>query len=516
MPPHDSLMSRLQPGTRLDRFELLGLVARGGMAEVWLARLVGPHGVERLFAVKTMLPQLIEDPSLHKLFIDEARIACRIDHPNVARLHELGEIHGEPYVVMDWIDGDPMSVVLTQLGESTVLPPGITCRIIADACAGLHAAHELRDADGELLGVVHRDISPSNILVDRHGVARVIDFGIARARDRLSERTATGVVRGKLSYMSREQAQGAMVDRRSDVWAMGAVLHHLLASRHPFEGKTPLENVRMVLDGIPATALPDTVPERIREVAARALDHDLETRIQSAASMRQMLLDAMGESGLHTTTDDVAEFVGELLKHRRAERAEFVAAALESARGRAERESAAPEPSREPRATPAAAPAPSHTASPAQALTPANTPSRGHTHPKKSRSHRHSRPSSQSAAQLPPKSTSRSAPRRTEPKRTTVVIAWVGAIALLTVAVVIWLTRSSTVPSAPLPQPVRDTASIPAPSAPVQPSSSPIASSPPAPAPSPSAMPRLPTTSGSGRSPAPRSTGSSWMRDYGF
>lgn len=486
---HDPLQAPLGPGTRLDRFELLGLVARGGMAEVWLARLAGPHGVERLFAVKTMLPQLVKDHSLHKLFIDEARIASRIDHPNVTRLHELGEIQGEPYVVMDWIDGDPMSLVLDELGDSSRMPAGIACRIVADACAGLNAAHELRDPDGELLGVVHRDISPSNILVDRHGVTRIIDFGIARARDRLAERTATGVVRGKLSYMSREQAQGASVDRRSDVWAMGAVLHHMIASRHPFEGKTPLENMRKVLEGVPAAPLPESIPAPIRAVAARALEHELDARIESAAVMRQLLIDAMDASELRTSTDDVAAYLDGLLATRRTERSAFVAAALKAARDR-EREAG--------QTTEAGAQE--------QLEQPPAAVLGGTLEPAQARSDEHHAPSEEpSPTPLPASATP-------GVRRNAVLV---GALVILASAAVLAVALVRDRDAGPLAPVQASSSALPSSHPPATTSLPPAASSA-APEQSSSAPLRTPAAPGSSRPASTSPPSSSWMRDYGF
>src|SRR5258708_1447784 len=170
--------SVLRAGYRLDRYELLCPIATGGMATVWLARLRGKRGFEKLFAVKTIRTELVEDPRFQEMFLDEARIASGIQHPNVAQILDLGEQRDVLFIVMEWVDGDSLAKIrrlVTKIGGR--VPVGLALRILADACAGLHAAHELRDDHGEPLGIVHRDVSPQNILVSAGGAVKVIDFG---------------------------------------------------------------------------------------------------------------------------------------------------------------------------------------------------------------------------------------------------------------------------------------------------------------------------------------------------
>ena len=215
--------SPLAPGYRLDRYELLGPLAEGGMASVWIARQRGKHGFEKLVAIKTILPQYASDDRFRQMFLDEARIASRIEHFNVARIIDLGEEHEVLYLVMEYVDGDSLSKLRRTCTKAGVtIPPGVLLRILADACSGLHEAHELKDESGQLLDIVHRDISPHNILVSTKGVAKVIDFGIAKARDRMAGETNAGVLKGKIQYMAPEQALGRKVDRRADFWAVGA------------------------------------------------------------------------------------------------------------------------------------------------------------------------------------------------------------------------------------------------------------------------------------------------------
>ncbi|HEX4516290.1 MAG TPA: serine/threonine-protein kinase, partial [Polyangiaceae bacterium] len=166
---------RLEPGHRLDRYELLCPIAQGGMASVWLARQHGKHGFEKLVAVKTILPLYAQDLRFQQMFLDEARIASGIEHANVAQILDLGEEKDVLYIAMEWVDGDSLSKLFRAAEKvSHRLPVNIVCRIVSDACAGLHAAHELHDKSGDLLNVVHRDVSPQNILVSTKGQAKLI------------------------------------------------------------------------------------------------------------------------------------------------------------------------------------------------------------------------------------------------------------------------------------------------------------------------------------------------------
>ena len=195
--------AQLAPGARLDRYELLAPIAQGGMAQVWVARLTGHHGFERLVAIKTILSQHAADPRFQRMFLDEARIIANIHHPNVAQILDLGEQVDLLYLVLEWIEGDSVSALRRVVhGSGEKLPLGIVLRIVSDTLNGLHAAHEVKSPDGTLLGVVHRDVSPANVLVSHTGEVKVIDFGVAKAVDRLSEETSAGVIKGKVAYMS--------------------------------------------------------------------------------------------------------------------------------------------------------------------------------------------------------------------------------------------------------------------------------------------------------------------------
>jgi serine/threonine protein kinase len=325
-PPEPGTRGVLRPGARLDRYELLSLVAEGGMASVWVARLFGKHGFEKLVAIKTILPKFAEDPKFRRMFLDEAHIAAGIEHTNVARILDLGEEGGVLYLVMEWVDGDSLNKTQRLLAQKAVssLPIGILLRLVADACAGLHSAHELRGRDGALLHVVHRDVSPQNILVSRDGAAKLIDFGIAKALDRTSDDTGSGTLKGKVQYMAPEQAMGNPVDRRADIWAVGAVLHNFFSGKALYEGDGQLAILHQLTSGKPPPALPATVPRPIAQVIDRALRLNPDERWPTAAEMQRQIEKAMTQSGCQTSTSDVAAFVAAHLPERSVNRRETI------------------------------------------------------------------------------------------------------------------------------------------------------------------------------------------------
>jgi hypothetical protein len=294
----------IAPGARLDRYEVLQRVAWGGMGEVWLGRLDGKHGFEKLVAIKTMLPEIAGDERLRTMFLDEARLASRVAHANVAQVFDLGEAEGLLYLVMEWVDGESLESLAQRFERAGgSLPLGAALRIIGDACGGLHAAHEARGTDGVGLGLVHRDVSPHNILVSDQGVAKIIDFGIARTRNLPSSDTRGGA-KGKVSYMSPEQERGSRVDRRADIWSMGAVLHRVLLGAPPFLEQDSFE---AYVDGrAPFPTLPDRVPGPVASIVARALAPHPAARFATAAEMQAAVEDAARRGGVSASTAEVA------------------------------------------------------------------------------------------------------------------------------------------------------------------------------------------------------------------
>jgi serine/threonine-protein kinase len=325
----------LAVGQRLDRYELLRPIAEGGMASVWAARQHGKHKFEKLVAVKTILPELARQSHFRSMLLDEARIASRVDHPNVVRILDLGDEKDLLYLVMEWVDGDSLWSLRQRLKEEgRTMPAGIALRVLADLCGGLHAVHELRDESGAKLSVVHRDVSPENILIDLHGNAKLIDFGVAKARNRLAEETVTGVLKGKLHYMSPEQAMFRPVDRRADIWAVGAILYRLFAGVPPFRGETREETLRRLRSGQKPPPLPPTVPHVVAAVAERALMHDPAERFATAAELKAALEAALVAIHARTTVDDVADFVAKNMSDVIEARRLAMSLALRSSSGR--------------------------------------------------------------------------------------------------------------------------------------------------------------------------------------
>jgi eukaryotic-like serine/threonine-protein kinase len=322
----------LRAGDRLDRYELLCPLAYGGMAAVWLARNRGHRLMERLVVVKTILPQFASQEHFQTMFLDEARVAAAIDHPNVARTLDVGEKDDLLYLVMEWIDGESLSRLHRAVEKNGAkLPAGVILRIVADACAGLHAAHELRDASGALLNVVHRDVSPQNVLVSTTGVAKLIDFGVAKARDRASEGTTAGELKGKIRYMSPEQALGRDVDRRADIWSLGAMLYEMFARVAPYDGPNEVATLHLLTSGEPPPPLPPHVPREVAAVVERSLAHDRDRRFSTAAEMQRALEGAMLDIGAATTPAQVASLLEGHLKERAIARRRSVEAALAAA-----------------------------------------------------------------------------------------------------------------------------------------------------------------------------------------
>ncbi|MBX3223918.1 MAG: serine/threonine protein kinase [Labilithrix sp.] len=327
--------TQLQPGYRLDRYELLCPLAYGGMASVWLARFGGRLGFERMVVIKMILPQYSQDPRFQEMFLDEARIASKIEHSNVARILDVGEHQDNYFIVMEWVDGDSLSKLLRAAEQQKQrIPPGIALRIVADAAAGLHAAHELKERDGTSLGVVHRDVSPQNILVANSGSTMVIDFGVAKARDRVSQETSAGQLKGKIRYMAPEQALGRAIDHRADVWALGAMLYEMFTGNPPYDGPNEVATLHKLTSGQRPAAMPQTTPAPLRAVVERALGYEPEQRFASALELNLALESAMVEINEPTTPAMVARYTAELLADRKAARKRAVDAALDSARKR--------------------------------------------------------------------------------------------------------------------------------------------------------------------------------------
>jgi serine/threonine protein kinase len=309
-----------QPIALLGRYALFDEIARGGMATVHLARLRGPVGFSKTVAIKRMHEQVARDHHFVAMFLDEARLAGRIQHPNVVTVFDVIAEKGEAYLVMEYVDGAPLSNLLrtsATLGER--VDPTLAVHILRDALYGLHAAHEATDEKGAPLEIVHRDVSPQNILVGADGVARVLDFGIAKAVGRLQD-TDSGQIKGKVAYMAPEQLTGHSVDRRADVFAAGVVLWEALAGRRLFAASSSAETMYRVLEN-PVPPLSDCVadlPKTLVDAVVAATAKEPSKRFASALDFARELERSVNLIPNHVVGHWVRDTAGPSLEARRA------------------------------------------------------------------------------------------------------------------------------------------------------------------------------------------------------
>jgi eukaryotic-like serine/threonine-protein kinase len=331
--PPANTQHEIGPGHVLGRYELLMPIAAGGMAMVWAARLKGTRGFQKIVAVKTMLPKLSEDDQFEKMFLDEASLAAKVRHPHAVEILDLGEQDGVLFLAMEWIDGVPLNQLMKAAKQKGGVPPTVAIRIVMHACSGLHAAHELTDGKGKLIGLVHRDISPQNILVTYDGVAKVVDFGVAKATALNDGATQAGQLKGKVSYMAPEQVRGEPIDRRVDVFAMGIVLYALTTGKHPFrkesEGATLFAITAPEPVVPPRLFLPD-YPQALQDVLLKALEKDRDQRYASASELLKALDKALPPAA-RGSDEEVGAFVKQLFTEQRQRSQATLAEALERA-----------------------------------------------------------------------------------------------------------------------------------------------------------------------------------------
>jgi len=329
-------IEKVGPGSTLGRYEILMPVARGGMASVWAAKLPGSRGFQKIFAIKTMLPDVSDDPEFESMFLDEGRVAARIRHPNVVEIIDLGEQDDVLYLVMEWVEGENLgSLVKAARGHGGV-PLPVILRLASQVCAGLHAAHELRDDDGNLLDLVHRDISPANVLVSTSGFVKIVDFGIAKSKGRLTVTRIGGTVKGKTPYLSPEQLGQQPVDRRSDIFSFGVLLYVLATGLHPFRGDTDTKTIENIAlrEPVPLRALVATTPPEFEALVLKALSKDPADRFSTAGELQRALDQIAGMLGFTTTEEDVAAFVRKALGETLTKRAHDLRSAVDRAEGK--------------------------------------------------------------------------------------------------------------------------------------------------------------------------------------
>src|SRR5689334_13296355 len=275
---------RDHPARVIGRNALYGKLASGGMATVHFGRLLGPAGFSRTVVIKRLNPQFAKDPEFVAMFLDEARLAARIQHPNVVATVDVVSLEDELFLVMDYVRGESFSRLLRAARKKNIdTPIGVIGGVAAGMLHGLHAAHEAKDEHGRPLAVVHRDVSPQNVLVGVDGVPRVLDFGVAKAAARIQV-TRDGQMKGKLAYMAPEQLQAKGVDRRTDVFAAGIVVWEALTGRRLFDAEEASEVLRMILseDIPPPSAVVPSIPRNVDETVMKALIRDPAKRYQTA------------------------------------------------------------------------------------------------------------------------------------------------------------------------------------------------------------------------------------------
>jgi eukaryotic-like serine/threonine-protein kinase len=289
------------------------------MATVWAARQKGSRGFQKTVAIKTMLPSLSEDPQFEQMFLDEAALAARIHHPNVAEILDLGEEEDILYIVMEWVDGEALSTITKQAKKNNVtIQHHISLKVISQACLGLHAAHEMKDDDNNPLHLVHRDVSPQNVLVTYDGIVKLVDFGVAKAMGRAGGETTAGQLKGKVPYMSPEQARGGTIDRRTDVFAMGIVLYKMTTGLHPFLGENDLVTMKNIIGRpVPSPRLKNAqFPVELEHVILKCLQKQPDARYQTMLELHQAIERVQVAMGSAVVDDDVGSVVRSLLGDR--------------------------------------------------------------------------------------------------------------------------------------------------------------------------------------------------------
>ena len=298
-------------GKRLGKYEVLALLALGGTAEIYLARIDGTNGFEKYVVVKCLHEHLADDTEFVKMFLDEARLAAHLDHSNIVQTFELGEHNARYFMVMEFLAGLSLAMVVRRAGERLPggrIPVPLVLNMVAQAAAGLHYAHE-RTTNGKPLNIVHRDISPQNLVVSFEGVTKVVDFGIAKAEHR-ETRTRAGTIKGKFAYMSPEQCVANNVDRRTDVFALGVIAHELLTGRRLFKRASPYETYQAVIEcnvGPPSASNHELDPA-IDPVIMRAVAKDKDHRYATAEAFGDAIQSYLHQRGKGSGPGDVGRF----------------------------------------------------------------------------------------------------------------------------------------------------------------------------------------------------------------
>jgi serine/threonine protein kinase len=286
----------------------------GGMAEIYLANAHSVGGIEKQVAIKRVLPNLVQNKRFVAMFLDEARVSMKLTHANIVQVFDVGRADGTYFIVMEYVDGHNLRQLLQRIVETSYdLPIHYAAYIIMEVCKGLAHAHDQLDPQGESLGIVHRDVSPPNVLLSKAGEVKITDFGLAKAVTQL-EITDPGIVKGKYSYLSPEAADGKEVDHRADLFAVGILLWETLCKRRLFQGKTDLETVELIRQAeIPSIRVfnPNVTVE-LEEIVNKALARDKNQRWHSARDLGDALADFLFSNHLKVTNYDLAEMLTEI------------------------------------------------------------------------------------------------------------------------------------------------------------------------------------------------------------
>ncbi len=308
--------------TPQQRYKVLEKVAAGGMAEVYRAESAGLEGFKKIVAIKRVLPHLSEKKQFIGMFLDEARVSAHLSHSNCVQVFDIGVGDNTYFIVMEYVDGSDLKGVIEYRRKHNMpFPVEEACLICVRICEGLAYAHELTDGKGESLHIVHRDMSPPNVLITRHGEVKIVDFGLAKANSQL-ERSEPGIIKGKFSYLSPEAAKGGTVDARTDIFAVGIILWELLAGRRLFMGESDLETVRMVQAArVPSIReLNKNVSADLEKVLMKALTEEPDQRYLRARDFGTALNQLLFKIGRSVSSFDIAELVEPIRKEREQKR----------------------------------------------------------------------------------------------------------------------------------------------------------------------------------------------------
>ena len=320
LPPLPEITEAMEGGERFGQYTLLEKIAAGGMAEVWKARMRGVEGFQKTVAIKKILPHMTDNSEFVGMFIDEAKLAAQLGHPNIVHIYDLGKIGRDYYIAMEYVEGkDLRSLMNAGRRKGMRLPLGLALFIAARLASALDYAHRKRDFEDREMGLVHRDVSPQNVLLSLEGDVKLCDFGIAKAVSKAGQ-TQMGALKGKLQYMSPEQAWGRAVDARSDLFSLGSILYEMLTDERLFTGDTEISVLESVRQGqIRSTRQSDpSIPVEVDEIVARALAYDPQSRFASAGEMKQRIESVLHSLGLSPDPTDLAAWVHRVLEEEPA------------------------------------------------------------------------------------------------------------------------------------------------------------------------------------------------------